>query len=74
MLYPTTHISKVAWVDGYNELYEVKYGHAGAKYEVITMGSNPMIVSAFAIAGVIAVVGALFFVQLSLVAVKSLKL
>jgi hypothetical protein len=64
----------VGFVLGYNELYAVaKNDFGGAKYVPIQFGDNPMLVGAFAIAGTIAIVGALLFVQLTLMGVKSLK-
>ena len=72
--YPTTPITAVAFVLGYNQIYAVaKNDFGGAKYVQIMFADNPMLVGAFAIAAIIAIVGALLFVQLTIMLVKSLK-
>jgi ABC-type dipeptide/oligopeptide/nickel transport system permease component len=54
-MYPTTPLSKVAWIQGYNYLYDVVRNDFGdSKYSMISMSQNKMVVNSFIIAGVIA--------------------
>lgn len=60
-LFPTTPTSKVAFAEGYTELFEVAKNDFGeAKYSRITFSQNKTLIAAFAIALIIAGVGGLF--------------
>lgn len=73
-MYPTTPITKVAFVQNYNEIYEVVVNDFGqAQYARIVFAANQMLVNAYGIAGAIALLGALFGVHLSHVLFKELR-
>lgn len=72
--YPTSPIARVAFAVGYNQLYELSINDFGqAKYKSIEVSSNSMLVSAFGIAGAIAILGAIFSVHLSHMLFKEIR-
>jgi hypothetical protein len=59
-IYPQTHNSKIAFSAEYSKFFEIITNDFGqGKYKQITLSENPMMISAFAISGCIAILGGL---------------
>lgn len=64
--FPAQTASGVAFVEDYNEFRQVEHSDFGeTRYTSVTFSGHPLVIAAFAISGVVGLVGAVFCVFLA---------
>jgi hypothetical protein len=69
--YPQTSGSKVGFVSGYSNFFEIEESHLGEIHIAkITLDRNPLMIVSIAVAGIIAIIGAALMVRIIMLVYK----